>query len=69
MASYHQGLLVALELLGLSAPSSLQKALEELRALALTRAQLTEQEVRHPFGAGERLDTSPGSAGLKGRGA
>lgn len=46
LASYQQGLLVSLELLGLAAPSTLT-ALEELRRLALARAQLSEEEVRH----------------------
>jgi hypothetical protein len=44
LGCYHQGLLVALEMLGLAVPD-LQQALAELRRLALARASLSEEEV------------------------
>ena len=44
LASYQAGLLQSLDLLGLGV-SDLHSSLAELRALALTRAQLTEEEV------------------------
>jgi len=45
LAAYQRGLCVALELLGLSVPD-LDTTLQQLRRLALARAELSEQEVR-----------------------